>query len=127
MLQPVDDSIKVDSGMVDNASNPGFSINNGVVDIQGVSSLENNNVSVVKNDANEDVVSVKKYLIHMLLCMIPIAGIIILIMRAIDRKDKNISNLARAQLLLTAVITLLSVILTVLMSSLITSMFSGFY
>lgn len=127
MLQPVDDSISVSGWVNNNASNPGFSINNGVVDIVGVNSDVNKDSNDVKNDSNEEVVSVKKYLIHMLLCIIPIAGIIILIMRAIDGKDKNITNLARAQLLLTAVITLLSVILTFAMGSLIGSMFTGFY
>lgn len=127
MLQPVDDSIKVDGGIINDASNPGFSINNGVVDISGVPSDINKDGNAVKSNENEEVVSVKQYLIHMVLCTIPIAGIIILIMRAINGKDKNITNLARAQLILTAVITLLSVVLTFVMGSLIASMFSGFY
>lgn len=102
----------------------------------GVSPLSTNgdNVGVVKNDSNvsdnkeevkEEVVSVKKYLIHMLLCCIPLVGIIILIMRALDRKDKNISNLARAQLLISAIVVLLSVVMMFVIGSLMTSLFSN--
>ena len=59
--------------------------------------------SNVNNNETSEVVSVKRYLGHFLLLCIPIVGIIILIMRAFDKKDKKISNLAKAQLLFSGI------------------------
>ena len=52
------------------------------------------------NISNDNIVSVGKYLINMILFSIPIIGFIMLILKAIDKKDKNISNFAKAYLLL---------------------------
>lgn len=61
------------------------------------------------------VVPVKKYFLHFLLTSIPVVGMILLIIRAIDKKDKNISNLAKAQLLFSFAGVLVGVIITFIM------------
>lgn len=131
-LQPVNDTINFggdnigDSSLLNNGDSVNSTIINPLTDLLNT----NNNGNEVKTDIGvsdnkdekvEEVVSVKKYLVHMLLCCIPIVGIIILIMRALDRKDKNISNLARAQLLISAFAVLLSVVFMFVMGSMITS------
>lgn len=135
-LQPVNDMMNFGVGGDNNASglennglnidlNNGLSMNNVATNSVSSTPVSQVNETVNQNEGTEEVVSVKKYLIHMLLCCIPLVGIIILIMRALDRKDKNISNLARAQLLISAIVVLLSVVMMFVMSSLITSLFSN--
>ena len=62
----------------------------------------------------------------MILCSIPVVGFIILIIRAVDRKDKNISNLARAQLLVSAIAVLLMIVVMVVFSSLLVGAFGSY-
>lgn len=59
---------------------------------------------------NNAVVSVGKFLGYLFLFSIPVVGFIMLIVKALDKKDKNISNFAKAQLLYGVII---SVIVTV--------------
>lgn len=77
--------------------------------------------------SNDDVVSVGKYLGHMILFAIPIVGFIMLIVKAVDKKDKNISNYAKAQLLFAVIIAIISVIATIFLSSFITSLLYGMF
>lgn len=72
----------------------------------------NNGVSNISD--NVEVVSVGKYLLHIILFSIPVVGFIMLIVKAVDKKDKNISNLAKAQLLLGVILCVLGVILVAL-------------
>ena len=73
--------------------------------------VSNNNTVQSSNDG---VVSVGKYLGHMFLFVIPVIGPIMLIVKAFDKKDKGISNFAKAQLLFALIITGISLILTFL-------------
>ena len=57
----------------------------------------------VSNDVT-NVVSFGKYLGYFLLFTIPIAGFIMLIVKALDKKDKNISNFAKAYLVYSVII-----------------------
>lgn len=68
--------------------------------------------STVDNNipTNNAVVSVGKFLGYLFLFSIPVVGFIMLIVKALDKKDKNISNFAKAQLLYGVII---SVIVTV--------------
>ena len=91
--------------------------NNGQENASNNPNLSNNNqqpqdinISSQPQQSN-DVVSVGKYLLHIILFSIPIVGFIILIIKALDKKDKNISNFAKAQL----IIVLASIILCVIM------------
>ena len=68
------------------------------------------NISSQSQQSN-DVVSVGKYLLYIILFSIPIVGFIMLIIKALDKKEKNISNFAKAQL----IIVLASIILCVIM------------
>lgn len=135
-LQPVNDTINFggdnigESSLLNNGDSVNSTITNPLTDLLNA----NNNGNGVKTDIDvsnnksekvEEVVSVKEYLVHILLCCIPIVGIIILIMRALDRKDKNISNLARAQLLISATLVLLSVVFMFVMGSMVISIFGN--
>ena len=82
------------------------------------------NVSNDNDKKARDVVSVKEYLVHMILTCIPVVGFIILIIRAIDRKNESISNLARAQLLISAAFVLLGVLFSVIMGASLVSALS---
>lgn len=54
----------------------------------------------------ENVVSVGKYILTLILFSIPIVGFIMIIVKAFaDKKDKNITNLARAYLVLSVIVT----------------------
>lgn len=135
-LQPVNDTINFggdnigESSLLNNGDSVNSTITNPLTDLLNANNNGNEvktdiGVSDNKNEKVEEVVSVKKYLVHMLLCFIPIVGIIILIMRALDRKDKNISNLARAQLLISATLVLLSVVFMFVMGSMVISIFGN--
>ena len=53
---------------------------------------------------NVDITPVKSYLLNMLLFCIPLVGFIMLIVKAIDKKESNIRNFARAYLLLSLIV-----------------------
>ena len=82
--------------------------------------IDNNNVS---NDS--EVVSVKKYLGYIVLFSIPVVGIIMLIVKALDKKDKNISNFAKAQLLLSLIITVIVTVLSIAFAGMIATVITG--
>lgn len=75
-----------------------------------------NNEMKKEEENNDNIVSVKKYLGHMILFSIPVVGFVMLIVKAFSKKDKNISNYAKAQLLLAIIVTVLSVIITLVIS-----------
>ena len=76
-------------------------------------------------NGNDEVVTVKQYIIYTLLCCIPVVGFIIMIMKAFGKNEnKNISNLAKAQLLLAVIITVIGFVLGSLLSSLLVNMIS---
>lgn len=62
---------------------------------------------------DETIVSVGQYLGHLVLFSLPIIGQIMLIVKIFDKKNKNISNLAKAQLLLFAMMIILVVVFIV--------------
>lgn len=67
--------------------------------------------------SESNIVPVSKYLLHMILFSIPIVGFIMLILKAVDKKDKNISNFAKAQLILSGIIIVLSILLFVVLGA----------
>ena len=82
----------------------------------------NNNTPLTDSISNngqanntDNIVSVGKYLGYMLLVSIPIVGTIMLIVKAFfDKKDINISNLAKAQLLLAVIIFVISLVIGII-------------
>jgi len=72
------------------------------------------------NSSNDNIVSVGKYLGHIVLFSIPVVGLIMLLVKAFgDKNDINISNLAKAQLLLSLIIIVIFFIITIFFSSLL--------
>ena len=65
---------------------------------------------LVSTSNNSDIVPVTKYLINMILFSIPLVGFIVLILKVVDKKDKNISNFAKAYLLLGIILVLLWIV-----------------
>lgn len=70
--------------------------------------LDINSPEVTSN--NDNVVSVGNYLINMILFSIPLVGFIVLILKIVDKKDKNISNLAKAYLLLGVILVVIWIV-----------------
>lgn len=64
----------------------------------------------VSTSNNSDIVPVTKYLINMILFSIPLVGFIVLILKVVDKKDKNISNFAKAYLLIGIILVLLWIV-----------------
>lgn len=80
--------------------------------------------NVVSNGSGDSVVSVGSYLGHIILFSIPIVGFIMLLVKAFGSKsNKNISNLAKAQLLLSVIITVLTVVIMIVFGAAIFTMF----
>lgn len=74
--------------------------------------LTNESTNNVGDDDN--IVSVKKYLLHIILFSIPVVGVIMLLVKAFgEKKDKNISNFAKAQLLLSVIVVVLGIVISV--------------
>jgi len=88
---------------------------------QPINSGSDDSINVVnrQNENMAEVVSVKKYLIHFILMCIPIVGFIVLIIRALNKEDKNISNLAKAQLLLIGIALGISVLFIIIFSAIV--------
>ena len=61
--------------------------------------------------ANNNLISTKTYMINILLFSIPIIGLILLIIKSFDKKNSNISNLAKAFLIYEIIIIILSLII----------------
>lgn len=72
------------------------------------------NMSTSSVSSDDNVVSVGKYLLHIILFCIPVIGFIMLIVKALDKKDKNISNFAKAQLILGVIGVVIIVVITVI-------------
>lgn len=79
------------------------------------SNVDNNKVSdiniVQSNNISDDVVSVKTYVINMILFSIPLVGFIVLLIRAFDNKNKSLSNFAKAYLLFGVIMCIVFVLL----------------
>lgn len=89
-------------------------INNNVNNTQ-----KTNQEQPIPNTDDQNIVPVKRYLGYLILFTIPIIGFIMLIIKAFgNKKDKNISNLAKAQLLLFVIVIILSFIISSLIFSL---------
>lgn len=95
--------------------------------------LGNNQVSTLNNnqdnnklDNSDNIVSVWKYLGHILLFSIPLVGIIMLFVKAFgDKKDKNISNFAKAQLILCAIGVVVAIIFMIISFAAVGSMINN--
>ena len=78
-------------------------------------------VNTSSNDSNvsddHQVVGIGTYVGILILTMIPVIGIIVLIAKALDKKNKNVSNFAKAQLILMFIATLFVTVLTIILSS----------
>lgn len=97
----------------------------GMVNNKVESNLNNSN-QPNNNSGNENIVSVGKYLGYILLFCIPIVGFIMLIVKAFfDKKDKNISNFAKAQLLLSVIAVVLAIIFTIISFAAASSMINN--
>ena len=71
---------------------------------------------------NDEVVSVKKYLGTLILFSVPIVGFIMLLIKAFSNSEnKNISNLAKAQLLYALIIILLYIVIVFLLGIILTN------
>lgn len=88
----------------------GQDINKVEIPSQSQSLTDSQMVSSNNNQNEEGIVSVGTYLVYLIIMMIPIVNIIYLIIKAFDKKNKNIRNLARAQLILYFVSILLFVV-----------------
>lgn len=93
--------------------------NSGIVQVEGEQSTIDtsvNNQSFVSNNTTgfSDVVSVGKYLGYFFLFAIPVIGFIMLVVKAFDKKDKNISNFAKAQLLFGVIVGAVAIVLSII-------------
>lgn len=79
--------------------------------------LTNEVLSDQTSSSGDHVVSVGKYLGNMILFAIPIIGFIMLLVKAFDKKDKNISNFAKAYLLLTVILGIIFIVATIYLNS----------
>lgn len=105
-------------------------LNNGEQEnnLQSNGGVSTSNSSVVNNSVSstsDNVVSVGKYLLHMILFSIPLVGFIMVIVKVFDKKDKNISNYAKAQLLFVIIMVVIGIIISVVFSALLVNLISG--
>ena len=82
---------------------------------------QNNDINEMVEEKNKnkeiaEVVSVKRYLLYIILFSIPVVGLIVLIVKFFDKEDKNISNYAKAQLLLSLIGFVVGMIMISLLS-----------
>lgn len=77
------------------------------------------NIKEPTTQSTDNVVSVGTYLIHIILFSIPVIGLILLIVKALDKKNKNLSNFAKAQLILAVIATVIMVVIFVLFGAVI--------
>ncbi len=70
---------------------------------QSIANDNNNNpiqdINIEQNNNSTNITSMGSYLLLLILFSIPLIGFIILIVKVLDKKDKNISNFAKAYLL----------------------------
>lgn len=75
--------------------------------------LKENNEFINSNE--ENIISVKKYLGHMVLFSLPVVGFIMLIIKGfVEKKDKNISNFAKANLIFSIIVTVVSTLVVII-------------
>lgn len=88
-----------------------------------IPSTPNTETTPTNNNSPQDnnLVSIKKYLGYIILFRIPTVGIIALIIKALDKKNKNISNLAKAELIF---ILIKIIIITIIMIIIFIGIFS---
>ena len=112
---------------------PAIGSNNGLLESQNVSQeqtnsmptpvISENNQNMVPTTSNEaNVTTVGKYLGYMFLFAIPIIGFIMLLVTAFGKKEKSISNFAKAYLLFSLIMGALIIILAMLFASIIVQM-----
>ena len=77
------------------------------------------NIKEPTTQSTDNAVSVGTYLIHIILFSIPVIGLILLIVKALDKKNKNLSNFAKAQLILAIIATVIMVVIFVLFGAVI--------
>ncbi len=75
----------------------------------------NDSVSQSSYSNSSSDVSVGTYLGHMFLFSIPFVGFILLIVKAFDKKNKNISNWAKSMLLYSLILTVITVVISILL------------
>ena len=80
------------------------------------SGLPNNGVVPVGNNYDSmvskgEITPVKTYLLNMLLFCVPLVGFIMLIVKAVSKEESNIRNLARAYLILSLIVGVISTVL----------------
>jgi len=107
-------NVDVNSSMINNNN-----INQTINNTTSEQANNTNNESNIDNSNDLNIISVKKYLINMLLFMIPIIGLIILIVKAFDKKDKNINNFAKAKLIADTIKFIILIIFGVILSMVI--------
>ena len=73
------------------------------------------NIKETSNDNTEEIVSVGKYILHFIIFSIPVIGFIMLIVKALDKKNKNISNLAKAILIIGVISIIIGAIIFALL------------
>lgn len=101
-----------------------ISVNNNTNNLSDVSNIvPSNNLNntpdinpsqTTVSSSDDNIVSVGKYLLHIILFCIPVIGFIMLIVKALDKKDKNISNFAKAELILSIISVVLVIIVFVI-------------
>lgn len=77
-----------------------------------------------QNTSNDNIVSVGTYLINIILYSIPLVGLILMI-KSLKNNNKNISNFAKAELILVIVISLIGVVFSGFISSTITNIITN--
>lgn len=101
---------------VNQENNSNTSINNQATNINPTvnNQIDNKPIQNDNSDDNNSVASVKDFLVYNLLCCIPLVGFIIMLVKAFGSKaNKNISNLAKAQLILSIIGSVVSILLIV--------------
>lgn len=73
------------------------------------------------NIPNDNIVTVGSYILHMILFAIPVVGFIMLIIKALDKNNKNISNFAKAELIIAVIATILSILIFIIFGSYFTN------
>lgn len=101
-----------------------ISVNNNTNNLSDVSNIVpsnnlNNTPDIIPSQttvssSDDNIVSVGKYLLHIILFCIPVIGFIMLIVKALDKKDKNISNFAKAELILSIISVAIIVIISII-------------
>lgn len=82
-------------------------INNAVSGNMVNDNVDVNRSAVMEESNSDNIVSVGKYMLYMILFSIPLVGFIVLLIKVFDKKNINISNMAKAQLLMSVIVMVL--------------------